>query len=170
MKKIFLEFFRKKATQTQKKGTRRRVSVTTATECPNGAFLWRRPLRRDNLCGMGVRFFLLLLGAATGCSSAPDPTADCCAVCEIGQACGDACISNTDTCTEGAGCACNADGSKPPPEPLCDNTCTGTTSGIIGETGTATGEITCNCCPDRRPVTNCLLFTATYECEGSCEA
>lgn len=51
---------------------------------------------------------LLLTGggatATAGCSSVQG---SCCRVCDQGKACGDTCIEATDTCTAGAGCACN---------------------------------------------------------------
>lgn len=32
---------------------------------------------------------------------------NCCKTCSAGKACGDSCISKTDTCNEGNGCACD---------------------------------------------------------------
>lgn len=32
---------------------------------------------------------------------------DCCVTCTSGKACGDSCIARGDTCSAGAGCACN---------------------------------------------------------------
>jgi hypothetical protein len=32
---------------------------------------------------------------------------NCCKVCSEGEACGDSCIAKNETCTKGAGCACN---------------------------------------------------------------
>jgi hypothetical protein len=52
--------------------------------------------------------FLLLLGVPAGTSCADSPTGGgCCKVCKTGKACGDSCISKSDTCHVGAGCACN---------------------------------------------------------------
>jgi hypothetical protein len=41
---------------------------------------------------------------ACGDSTAPG---GCCKVCRTGKACGDTCISKSDTCHKGAGCACD---------------------------------------------------------------
>lgn len=38
----------------------------------------------------------------------PVQTRNCCRYCSTGQACGDSCISRSNTCRRGAGCACNA--------------------------------------------------------------
>lgn len=38
----------------------------------------------------------------------PTTTRTCCRYCSSGQACGDSCISRSNTCRRGAGCACNA--------------------------------------------------------------
>lgn len=61
---------------------------------------------------------LALLSACLGSDPAPDPYAACCAVCDLGKACGDSCIAREETCYEGPGCACNADGTvySPPPD------------------------------------------------------
>ena len=37
------------------------------------------------------------------------PRAECCKVCQKGQACGDSCISRDKQCHKGRGCACDAD-------------------------------------------------------------
>ena len=36
-----------------------------------------------------------------------NPTNSCCKVCRTGKACGDSCISKSNTCNKGSGCACN---------------------------------------------------------------
>lgn len=35
------------------------------------------------------------------------PESECCAVCSVGRACGDACISESDGCEQMSGCACD---------------------------------------------------------------
>jgi hypothetical protein len=40
-------------------------------------------------------------------SPSPTPSPSCCRVCTVGKACGDSCISKSDTCRVGPGCACN---------------------------------------------------------------
>ena len=55
-----------------------------------------------------VAFVLPLLLAAPlpalqGCGGG----GDCCKVCTKGKTCGDTCIALNQTCTAGAGCACN---------------------------------------------------------------
>jgi hypothetical protein len=62
----------------------------------------RKTVRRIMLVPL---YFLLasFSHAATGCS---DSTGPCCKVCRDGKACGDTCISKSDTCHVGAGCAC----------------------------------------------------------------
>lgn len=60
--------------------------------------------------------------ALAGCAA--DPAADCCAVCESGKPCGDACIAPGERCEEGAGCACTERGRRgitesEPEEPDC---------------------------------------------------
>jgi len=37
------------------------------------------------------------------------PSTDCCAHCDAGKACGDACIEESDTCEKDPGCACNVE-------------------------------------------------------------
>lgn len=53
---------------------------------------------------------LLFLGASaptiSACSEATGPDG-CCKVCTTGKACGDSCINASQTCSKGAGCACN---------------------------------------------------------------
>lgn len=52
---------------------------------------------------------LVLTAAAApvlACSDSTGPDG-CCKVCRDGKACGDSCISKTDSCTKGPGCACN---------------------------------------------------------------
>lgn len=44
----------------------------------------------------------------TACKDSTSPDGSkCCKVCRQGKACGDSCISTSDTCTKSAGCACN---------------------------------------------------------------
>lgn len=54
---------------------------------------------------------LLLLAAAAShvaaCGDATTGTGSCCKVCKDGKACGDTCISKSDTCHKSGGCACN---------------------------------------------------------------
>lgn len=118
---------------------------------------------------MDARFLLLPLVFAA-CSPPDegqyDPTASCCAVCEAGKPCGDACISDTDSCKEGRGCACNADGSRPP---ACNNVCTGSQTGEIDYPETAQDDVNCNCCPGTTPSAFCVYGDYYYECTWSCE-
>lgn len=56
-----------------------------------------------------VRFLPLVLVTAStpligACSDSSGP---CCKVCREGKACGDSCISRSDTCHVGSGCACD---------------------------------------------------------------
>jgi hypothetical protein len=53
---------------------------------------------------VGLVTVVVVEGGPGGCGSGED---DCCAVCTTGKACGDSCISTSDTCHVGAGCACN---------------------------------------------------------------
>ena len=46
---------------------------------------------------------LPLLPFTTAC----DSNGGCCRVCQTGKACGDSCISRSETCRVGSGCACN---------------------------------------------------------------
>ena len=49
--------------------------------------------------------------AAKGQDSQPPactPADDCCRICAASQACGDACISNDNECSQDPGCACDA--------------------------------------------------------------
>jgi len=41
--------------------------------------------------------------SACGDSTGPD---GCCKICKEGKPCGDTCISRSDTCNSGSGCAC----------------------------------------------------------------
>ena len=43
----------------------------------------------------------------------PAPSAECCKVCTSSQPCGDSCISNSATCNQAPGCACDANGNPP---------------------------------------------------------
>lgn len=54
-----------------------------------------------------VRIVPVVLVTASGPVSCKDSTGSCCKVCRDGKACGDTCISKSDTCTKGPGCACN---------------------------------------------------------------
>jgi hypothetical protein len=49
---------------------------------------------------------LALTGPVNACGDSTAPSS-CCKVCKTGKACGDSCIAKSDTCTKGAGCACN---------------------------------------------------------------
>ncbi len=53
------------------------------------------------------------LFALINSGQAPAAGGECCAVCTVGQACGDACISAELTCEQPAGCACDASGAEP---------------------------------------------------------
>jgi hypothetical protein len=70
-------------------------------------------MRTIRVIGRLARFIpLLLLGAATGpvtaCrGDATSPGSLCCKICTTGKACGDTCISKSDTCHISGGCACN---------------------------------------------------------------
>jgi hypothetical protein len=46
--------------------------------------------------------------AAVAAPGACIPAAQCCKVCDAGQACGNSCISRSKTCHKGQGCACDA--------------------------------------------------------------
>ena len=54
---------------------------------------------------------LVLASSAPLMTACDSPTegggTTCCKVCRTGKACGDTCISRSDTCRKGAGCACN---------------------------------------------------------------
>jgi hypothetical protein len=53
---------------------------------------------------------LALITASTplvaACNDSSGPGSGCCKICREGKPCGDTCISKTDTCHVGAGCAC----------------------------------------------------------------
>lgn len=62
--------------------------------------------RRIKAAAVILGFGIALSAGPIGCV----PTAQgggCCRVCTTGKACGDSCISRSDTCHKGAGCACN---------------------------------------------------------------
>lgn len=48
---------------------------------------------------------VLTLGSTAGCDST---SSACCKECDKGKPCGDTCINKNETCTKGAGCACQA--------------------------------------------------------------
>lgn len=53
---------------------------------------------------------LFVLGGATrvaACSDPTSPSGGCCKIGKEGKPCGDSCISKSDTCHKGAGCACS---------------------------------------------------------------
>ena len=54
-----------------------------------------------------IRLVPLFLTAAIPATSACDSTGPCCKVCSTGKACGDTCISASEICHAGSGCACN---------------------------------------------------------------
>lgn len=49
---------------------------------------------------------MLLAAAAPGTLACGDSSGPCCKVCKDGKPCGDTCISKTETCHVGSGCAC----------------------------------------------------------------
>lgn len=58
-----------------------------------------------------VRMMPLVLVTAsspllTACKDSSGPGGGCCKICRTGKPCGDTCISRTETCHVGAGCAC----------------------------------------------------------------
>src|SRR4051812_32778563 len=55
--------------------------------------------------------FCVALAGCQDCSTAGPGTGSsgCCKVCKSGQACGDSCISTSQTCKVGGGCACNGE-------------------------------------------------------------
>lgn len=70
---------------------------------------------------LSLALITLLLWGCVGSEPAPDPYAGCCAVCDVGKACGDSCIARDETCYEADGCACDRSGFHPvPPQPVED--------------------------------------------------
>ena len=67
--------------------------------------------RQPGGTGGAVVAFALCLSVVACESREREARDDCCAYCETGVACGDACISTVDDCYASAGCACNG----PPP-------------------------------------------------------
>ena len=49
-----------------------------------------------------------MMGGGTDTAPECTPAEDCCRVCTESQACGDACISNDNECSQEPGCACDA--------------------------------------------------------------
>ena len=67
----------------------------------------RTALRRLRSISFLLPLALVTAGApVSGCSDTSAPSG-CCKVCKGGKACGDSCISKSDTCNKGVGCACN---------------------------------------------------------------
>lgn len=71
-----------------------------------------RPIKLRRLrAALPLAALLLLASSAplvTACDSPTDEGGTaCCKVCRTGKACGDSCISRTDTCRKSGGCACN---------------------------------------------------------------
>lgn len=57
-----------------------------------------------------ITSLLVVLAVALGGCEDMSPGPSCCRVCREGKACGDSCISRTQTCNVGPGCACNGVG------------------------------------------------------------
>jgi hypothetical protein len=52
---------------------------------------------------------VLLVLTATSCDACRKLTGTCCKTCMSGKACGDGCISSSETCHQLSGCACNGE-------------------------------------------------------------
>ncbi len=126
---------RREAEERQRHDDETSLAAAVRRACPD--LTWGQALAEASRilrerAGALVLGLSLVLGACE-----PDPTAGCCAVCETGQPCGDACIESADVCTEGAGCACDVDGvrgvDETPPEPPC----------VSGGRSPAEGEFCC---------------------------